>query len=182
MIRCDYSYDTKNYHIYIQEHFFDDKINEDLFVGRTINSFLFPLGDRMYYMFRYFYGYRLGVCISFYTLIIMYYQMKNILKTMIPNISNKKLFAFSIMPAFLWTVNEFIGTYYIDNLSCIILLELIYIFVKQENIFKDKHNLYYIAILLGIATGIKLPNLIKEFEHTNILDDQESELLAYMLV
>ena len=48
----DESYDVCSYHIYLQENPFIDKINFDFFPGRTINSFLYPLGDRMFYLFR----------------------------------------------------------------------------------------------------------------------------------
>lgn len=160
MIQCDYSYDTKNYHIYIQEHYFDDKINFDFFPGRTINSFLFPLGDRMNFIFRNFFGYRFGVILSLYTLIILFYQMKRILKIIIPNMTDKKIIIFSTCPLMLYCVNEFVGTYYIDNFSFVILLELVTIFINQKNILKEKIELYYVFVLLGIATGIKLPNLI----------------------
>lgn len=55
----DFTYDTKNYHLYLQENFLIDKINFDFFAGKTINAFLFPLGDRMHYIFRNILGYRL---------------------------------------------------------------------------------------------------------------------------
>lgn len=160
LLKCDYSYDTTNYHIYIQENFFNDKINFDYFPGRTINSFLFPLGDRINYIFRYFLGYRLGTIMSLYSLIIIFYQMKTVLKIFFKDMSNIKVSLFSMIPIILYPVNEFVGTYYIDNYSCIILFQLVIIFCEKKDILIEKDYLYFSALLLGIGTAIKLPNLI----------------------
>ena len=77
----DVSPDTANYHIYLQENIgFIDKINFDFFVGRIVNCFSYSLGDRMNYIFRFFLGYRLGTILSFYSVIVLFYQFKRILK------------------------------------------------------------------------------------------------------
>ncbi len=158
--KCDYSFDTKNYHIYLQENFFTDKINFDFFPGRTINSFLFPLGDRINYIFRSLLGYRFGVICSLYALIVIFYQTKKILKIIYPKLSNIKISLLSIIPIILYPVNEFAGTYYIDNYSCIILFQLVIIFLEEKDIFLEKSYLYFVGILLGIGAAIKVSNII----------------------
>ena len=75
----DETYDTFSYHIYLQENPFIDKVNFDFFPGRIYCIFLFPLADRLHYIFRYLFGYRFGRIASFYTAIIVFYQLKNIL-------------------------------------------------------------------------------------------------------
>ena len=50
----DYVYDTISYHEYLQKNPFMDKVNFDFFPGRIYCMFLFPLGDRMFYIIRYF--------------------------------------------------------------------------------------------------------------------------------
>ena len=60
----------------------------------------------------------------------------------------------------MYIINYSILTYYIDNFSLILLLEMIYIFIKNINIFENKGYMYYIFLLLGVSTGIKLPNFI----------------------
>lgn len=157
---ADVSFDTVNYHIYLQENCFADKINFDFFTGRTINGFLFPLGDRMHYICRYILGYKLGTILSYYCLCILYYQMKELLKTCVPKISKVTLCIFSMMPTFCYFVNDFLGSYYIDCFSYVLLLELIILFVKKIDLFEEKKYLYYITFVLGLATGVKLPNLI----------------------
>jgi hypothetical protein len=60
IIYPDSFWDTKSYHIYLQQNPFVNKINFDFFAGRNLNSFQFPIADRVYYLFRYILGYRLG--------------------------------------------------------------------------------------------------------------------------
>lgn len=156
-LSCDEKLDTYNYHIYIQKNFFNDKINFDYVNYR---HFFFPLGDRMSYIFRYFLGYRLGTLLSFYTLIVLFYQMKDILKKLFPKISYNKILFFSSLVLLTFTPNWRSASYHIDNFSIIILLEIIYVFIKNENILINKKYLYYISLIAGIATAIKITNLI----------------------
>lgn len=158
----DTSFDAMNYHFYLQEYCFNDKINFDFFPGRAINGFLFPLGDRIFYIFRSILGYRLGSIPSLYTLVILYYQMKKILRSLQTNMSNRLVHVFSGLTLFMFTACNLIGafSYYIDNFSMILLIEIVYIFIKINNIFEEKNYLYYTFLLLGVATSIKVPNLI----------------------
>ena len=56
----DEFWDSYSYHIYLQEEPFADKINEDFFPGRTLTTFVFPIADRIFNMFRQLLGFRLG--------------------------------------------------------------------------------------------------------------------------
>ena len=82
-LKPDFPYDVKSYHIYLQENAFADKLNFDFFPGRIFCVFLFPLGDRMHYIFRYLLGYRLGTVFSSYILVVIYYQVKRILENLL---------------------------------------------------------------------------------------------------
>ena len=154
----DFSYDVKNYHIYLQENVFTDKINFDFFAGSIVNTFLFPLGDRMNYIFRYILGYRLGTILSYYSIIVLFYQTKNILnilcgKSKINSILSSLCFTSYIIK--IWT-----GTYYIDIYSTVFILEIIYFILKEKDCYLSKKKIYIISLLTGIATAIKLPNFI----------------------
>ena len=50
----DKAFDTLNYHLYVQENAFSDNVMYNFFPARWINTFSFPLGDRMHYFFRFF--------------------------------------------------------------------------------------------------------------------------------
>lgn len=156
-LSCDSKFDTYNYHIYNQQSFFNDKINFDYLPNC---SFFFPLGDRMFYIFRNFLGFRFGTVLSFYTLIVLFYQVKYMLGKLIPNLSNNKNIFFSFLVLLTVTPNLRSGSYHVDNFSMIILLEMFCVFIRNEDIIREKSTLYYLSLLLGIATGIKIINVL----------------------
>lgn len=157
-LSCDQRLDTFNYHLYLQENPFIDKVNFDRLLS---HSFLFPLGDRMAYIFRAILGYRLGMILSFYTMVILFFQVKKILTEMFPDLKYKKLITiFSGLALLIATPNWRNTTFHIDNFSMVIFLEFICVFVQKENIFKDKSILYYLCLLSGISIGIKVINAV----------------------
>ena len=177
----DFSYDVRNYHIYLQENIKTDKINFDFFTANAIQGFLFPLGDRMYYLFRTFLGYRLGTILSYYTIIVIYYQTKGIFKHFF---GEHKLIPICAILCFASSIlRQWMGTYYIDSLSVVFLLEIISQVLKGK-VLKDRKNLFMVALTAGIAIGIKVTNLLllipigiyvivrerKNFNKTKILD------------
>lgn len=155
-LQPDFAYDVKSYHVYLQENAFTDRLNFDFFPGRMYCVFLFPLGDRMHYIFRYLLGYRLGIILSAYFLIVMYYQVKKILEKLSKNNKSKSLYAYSILTIF--TLCDFFGSYQIDNLGLAFLLELFYIVFFKNDLLKNKKILYFAIFLSGISIGIKVSN------------------------
>lgn len=158
----DLSYDVRNYHIYLQENPFIDKINFDFFAGRTINSFLFPLGDRMFYIFRYMLGYRLGTILSYYVLLCLYYQTKNLI-SIVTNSKNKYIPIFASCIFCINIIYLMLGNYYIDLLGVVFILELINIAIESNDFFIRKYKLYLSFLISGIATSIKCSNIILIF-------------------
>ena len=63
----EYTYDSISYHIYLQKYFPIDKVNFDFFPTRIYCLCLFPLGDRIYYIFRFLFGLRFGTIVSFFS-------------------------------------------------------------------------------------------------------------------
>ena len=155
-LKPDFPYDVKSYHIYLQENAFADKLNFDFFPGRIFCVFLFPLGDRMHYIFRYLLGYRLGTVFSSYILVVIYYQVKRILENLSNNKKSKSLFAYGILTIFV--LSDFYGSYQIDNLGLVFLLELFYITFFKDDLIKNKKLLFFAIFLSGISIGIKVSN------------------------
>lgn len=152
----DYVYDVLAYHTYLQENPFTDKVNFDFFPGRIYCIFLFALGDRMFYIFRYFLGYRAGAILSFCLPIVLYYQTKQILKHF--GSTDKKA---SILSYFIFLVLEFscnIGNYYIDNLPVLFLLQAIIIILTNEDLI-NKKNIFIYFFILGVSVGIKITSV-----------------------
>ena len=156
----DYSYDVSNYHIYLQTHFPIDKINFDFFAGKSINGFLFPLGDRMFYIFRYFLGYRMGTILSYYAAVVIYYQCKRLLSffsdkyTIVSIFSLVCTFSSQIMM-------QWLGTYYIDIFSVTFILTIINTLLSYHyNNDNKKNTILLLGLLSGLSTAIKVPNMI----------------------
>lgn len=158
----DEFWDSYSYHIYLQQEPFSDKVNDDFFPGRTLTSFVSPIADRIFYMFRAVLGFRLGTLPGYLLLVVMFYQIKKILNKLLEQkLENKYLSILSILPLGTFIILQQIGTYYIDNFPIAILLEYIYIVLyESENIFKEKTKLYYLALLVGIGISIKITTAI----------------------
>lgn len=158
---ADKNYDTYSYHVYLQENPFTDKIYEDFFPGRTLTSFVYPLADRVFYLFRSIFGYRLGTLPSYLVLIPMFYGVKKLLHFLAPAMDQKFLSVISIVPLCTFIILQQTGTYYIDNFSIVFLLEFTYIVIADgENLLGNRAELYFIALIAGIATCIKFTNAI----------------------
>lgn len=156
MLHIDDFVDTITYHLYNQKHPFIDKINFDFLPSST---YFFPLGDRMHYIFTRYLGYRLGNILSVYASIIVYYQVKNIFKNIIPNISTKANIIMSTIILYSFSASAYIVKFNVDSFSMVVLLELVNIFTKNINIFAEEKYMYLSTLLVGISIGIKLSNI-----------------------
>ena len=162
IIYPDTFWDSYSYHIYLQQNPFADKINSDFFPGRTLTSFVYPIADRIFYMFRTVLGFRLGTLPGYFLIAVMFYQIKKYLNKLIgEKIDSKYISILSIIPLGVFIILQQLGTYYIDNFSVVILLEILYIVLfERENIFKEKSRLYYLAYIVGICVFTKITNAV----------------------
>ena len=158
----DEFWDTYSYHLYLQENPFADKVNEDYFPGRTLTTFVFPIVDRMFFMFRNVLGFRLGTLPSYLIIGVMFYQIKKILKHIIKtDTKDMYISILAMFPLTAFIILQQMGTYYIDNFSVVILLEFIYVILyESDEIFKNRPCLYYLALIAGIGVCIKITNAI----------------------
>lgn len=159
----DRCFDTYNYHLYLQENPFGNKIFSDFFAGKNLNSYSYAFPDRLFYFFRYFLGYRLGTILNYFILVIMYFQVKNIIKKLVPNIKKVSLTLLSSMVIFSISILDIVDSYYIDLISVVILLELFNIMVLGDkiNVENKKENILkfaLIGLLYGFAFATKISN------------------------
>ena len=157
----DQSYDTVNYHIFLQQTGFVDNINRNFFPA-VWGTYLFPLGDRLFYLFRILLGYRAGTLLNTFVLIVMYFQIISIVKdyTRVRNINfNTPLVSFISL---LILSTEFIflnlSIYKVDLLFIPFLLHLMQIILFNKNY--NKFMSLYIAFLCGLVIAIKLIGII----------------------
>ena len=151
----EYVYDTVSYHLYLQKYFPIDKVNFDFFPTRIYCICLFPLADRMYYIVRFLFGLRLGTLLSFFSPIVLYYQTKKILKKCTNDSKLIKVFSYGIFG--ITTYSRYIGTYYIDNIMVLFLLELIIMVLYYEKeLLKDKLYTTIFALISGFSIAMKI--------------------------
>jgi len=157
----DAFYDTLYYHIFLQSPDFLQGFNQNFFPG-GLGTYLFPLPDRMFYIFNHILGYRLGTILNPLVIIIIYFQSINIIETYfkINNIEiNKRVLAILglIVISTEYIVLNF-TIYATDLLALPILIEIL-----RLAIFKEKYNKaisYYVSLLFGITVALKLSFIV----------------------
>lgn len=130
----DRCFDTNNYHLYLQENPFGNKIFGDFFAGKNLNSYSYAFPDRLFYFFRYFLGYRLGTILNYFILAIMYFQVKNIIRKLVPSVKQLPLTLLSTMVIFSISILDIVDSYYIDLVSVVILLELFSMMIISDKL------------------------------------------------
>ncbi len=150
----DTSFDTLNYHLYTQSRLFSNNTTFNFFPARWINTFSLPLADRMHFFARSILGYRLGNIINLFCMLVIYNQIKMILKKYI---ANKNYI--SIISGFIIITEQLLFnmiTYYVDLLSIPIFLEIFYIIISNKKV----SNLinYYVLFSAGIVVSMKISN------------------------
>lgn len=160
----DRAFDTFNYHLYLQENPFGDKIFSDFFAGKNLNSFSYAFPDRIFYLFRYFLGYRLGVIFNYLLIIGIFTNVKDMLKKLKVNCKDMTLTIISIIATFSLSVIEIVDSYYIDLVSLYLLLELFNLMImghKLENNKKTNIKLFsIIGLLYGLTFAVKISNAV----------------------
>ena len=151
----DSSFDTLNYHIYLQEKLFDDNVSYNFFPGRWVNTFSLPLGDRLHFFFRMILGYRLGMIFNLLCLIVVYYQLKRLFSKFIKK--ENIICIASIVVIFTEQIMTNMITYYVDLFIIPVFLEIIIMLFEKDD---DRINNYYALLLGGIAIALKISNVI----------------------
>ncbi|MGE5329788.1 MAG: hypothetical protein ACM3KR_09810 [Deltaproteobacteria bacterium] len=156
----DKTFDTLNYHIFVQQYNFSDSISDNFLPGGA-GTFALPLGDRMFYVFRMILGYRAGTVLNTLVLVLIYLQIQSIIKNYAAfNKINISRYLTSLLP-FAVISTEYIlmnlSTYMTDLLFIPFLLELlrIILFVDSYN----KKYLCYFSLLFGFTIALKLTSI-----------------------
>src|SRR5574344_2017458 len=164
IIYLDRSFDTMNYHLYIQEHPFNNKIFSDFFAGKNLNSFTYAFSDRMFYFIRCLVGYRLGTILNYFAIIIIYFETKKIIKNVLPKNTNVFWYSFfSTLAVLTISILDILDSYYIDLLSLtviMIIMNLLFFSYNSLNCNKKFNLIFYglISLLYGFAFVIKISN------------------------
>ena len=150
----DSAFDTLNYHLYLQNRPFSNNVSYNFFPARWINTFSFPLADRMNFFVRYLFGYRLGTMLDIFILIVVYYQVKLILSKFIDNKSYVAIISSIILITEQILSNMIV--YYVDLVSIPLILEIIIIITSKDK--KNNYHNYFLLLLAGMLCSLKISN------------------------
>lgn len=164
----DTSYDTLNYHLLFQESLQNDAINYDFFPGRVINQLYFCLGDRLFYIFRLFLGYRMGAIVNTIVFIILYFQTKQLLVLYVQKHNEKwelvkkyEKLLITILAFFAIYAEQMIwllSTYYVDLLALPFLIEILRRSILCEE--QTSGDFIIVGLMAGITVAIKPYNAL----------------------
>ena len=150
----DMAFDTLNYHLYLQERLFSNNATFNFFPARWINTYSFPLADRIHFFFRNIFGYRLGIIANILFMIVIYYQVKEILSYFV---KDKKMIPY--ISAFILITEQLLSnmvTYYVDLLAIPFILEIIIIILNNKKV--NNLTSYIVLFLSGIIISMKISN------------------------
>lgn len=153
----DTSYDTMNYHIYMQERPFANNVSENFFPSSWVCSYSLPLADRMFFPFRRIFGYRLGPSFNALVLVLTFYQCKHLITRLKPTISEPVLSQIAGISILTEQILTQLCIYYVDLLAIPLFLELL---IKIQEKFRANKQCLYLCALGGFAVALKLSNLV----------------------
>ena len=152
----DLSEDTCKYHIFLQEPSWKDMISFHVFPG-GMQGFVFPLGDRLFYLFRRLLGYRLGTVWNLICLIVLYVQARCIIERLSKGRLAKfgPLFAFTAVAQY--DVLMQMGSYMVELAAVNLFLEGVWMLVDEP---ERKEDMVLFAGLSGLLFAMKMTNII----------------------
>lgn len=150
--------DTANYHLIHQTPFLMSQVAESFFPSSSLHTFLLPLGDRMFFLFRYAMGMRMGTVLNVLIALLLYFQVKEIMMRAVQDFAQRNaaaasLFSFSAIAIVIRSTVAF-PTYYIDRLALPIVLYFAWRFLSDERM--SLKELVFSAYLFGLAFSLKM--------------------------
>lgn len=157
----DQSMDVLRYHVLLQEPIWRDMIHDDLCSG-AMQGFTFPLGDRLFYLFRKILGYRMGTIWTWFCFLLIACQIYRLFYRLgWKDLKGKATQNFQIILAFFlaaqYDVLMQLGSYMVEMTSTIILLECVWFLLEEK---PSRTEMTVFAAILGLLVALKVINLI----------------------
>ena len=158
----DRSFDVVNYHLFLQNFGFENNLTYNYFPG-NLQTFTFPLGDRLFFIFRLLFGYRGGVLLNTFVLILLFFQVKELLDQdkslkIAPSHKSLLLSMFALFALSTEYILSNIGVYMIDLLMLPFLLELAKIAVGRK--INPHFVVFYGGLMIGLSMSVKFTSVI----------------------
>lgn len=150
--------DSVSYHLIHQEPFPMSQVSESFFPSSSLHTFLPPLGDRMFFLFRYVLGIRMGTILNLLVVLLLYFQIKEIMMFATPNFDRRRpgvlaIFSFSAV-ALIVRMTGPLNIYWVDFLSAPIVFYFTWCFLANVRI--TLRGLIFSAYLFGLAFSMKM--------------------------
>lgn len=170
----DVAYDTLNYHLVAQKQFVQG-FEENCAPG-NFQLYGFALGDKLYYLPRLLFGYRVGSMLSGLILCLVLYQVSELLHLLcgdrLASLRERyfsgrftKYFSFLVREEFWAFVAVFLhdnvmllGSYYVDLFTLPFLLEAVYQLVAPQE--ESAEDAVYFILNAGFMFAIKMTNIV----------------------
>lgn len=174
LVKCifpDFSYDTGNYHLYVQNPGFADNIHYNVLPGR-FQLFGFRLPDRMFYLFRRVLGLRLGMMFTAIALITACAQTCALLNRFrrLAGIgtdrergrgaASRLLTCAPVLALLFLLKNEVLmqlGSYMVELLALPYFLELLFLLSDKE---ENREQAVWFCLMGGIFFAMKMTNIV----------------------
>ncbi len=155
----DNSYDTLAYHLYLQQNTFKNNLLGNFFPC-DFRTFSFPLGDEALGLSRGLLGYRLGTVLNAMVIILLYFQIRQMLVACARKCAFPVSMAMAETLTFLVISTEqiliYMGTYMVDLFPIPFLLEILNILLLEDG---DAYAIYWAAFLSSLCIALKLTSV-----------------------
>ena len=150
------STDVYKYHVLLQEPIWRDMIHENLMPG-GMQGFVFPLADRLFYLFRAGLGFRMGTVLNLLCFFLILCQLYRLF-TRLGWKNGQKYWP---VPAFFiaaqYDVLMQIGSYMVELISVVFLLECVWFLLEDA---KSREEMAVFAVLCGCLFTFKVINAL----------------------
>lgn len=157
--------DTGNYHLLVQNPGFTNYFIKG-FAGGNFQVWGFRLSDRLFFIFRKLFGFRMGTSLNIIILIISYYELCQIMYSLKgedheDNYLIDTVIQIIALLAIIQHKNTIdIGLYYVDVTAFPIGLEVLRLIMKATREKPSQIQIIYFAFLNGIWFAMKMTNVV----------------------
>lgn len=163
----DNGFDTYNYHLIAQNPKFTNYFTDDFGYG-NFQVWGFRLPDRLFYYFRFFFGFRFGTILNSLVLSLSFVQIYSFLENNCTAKNESSKMETIFCNRFMWSMIIILqldavfmyGTYYVDVVSLPIAIEIMRILLEERKEIHTTKNIIYFALLSGLWIAFKLTNVI----------------------
>ena len=155
----DISEDVTKYHVLLQEPVLRDMTGSDLFPG-SFQGFGFPLPDRLFHPFRMLLGYRGGTVLNLICVVIVFCQTDRILQEFSGGLIRRLSPVFAFVITCQYDMLLQVSTYMVELHSLVLILESIYLLIRDEPEEGIGDRSVFFAFLQGLIFASKMTNVI----------------------